>query len=238
MAFLRAARIRQIVDLAVTLAMGLAAGLIIWRTLAAPVIPPAQARPPVVEDVTSAGLVTDIANRPVKGDPAARVVMIEFADFECPFCKKHVEDTLDRIHQELVATGKVQYGFRHLPLEMHRSAIPAAQAAECAAGQGKFWEMHRYLFGHQSELAQGPWLRSADELGLSDAAFQACLRGTTSARIREDLAEAARVGAKATPTFLIGRRNEDREVRVIRKIQGAQPFEVYEAAVNEVLQAE
>jgi protein-disulfide isomerase len=231
---MRAIRFRQVFDFLVTVVMGVAAVLIIWRTVATPRAQPLRAQRPPVQDLESQQLVTSIADIPVRGDPAAPVVLIEFSDFECPFCKKHSDDTFDRIDKELVATGKMRYAFRNLPLEMHKHAIPAAQAAECAGAQGKFWEMRRRLFARQSELAQAVWLGETANLDLDENSFQQCISAASVDRVQSDQAEAARLGAKATPTFFVGRVDGRGVVRVLNKIEGARPFEVYRKVVEDV----
>jgi protein-disulfide isomerase len=230
---MKAIGIRQAFDISVTLAMGVAAVLLIWRTVAMPRAQPPQAQRPPVQDVESERLVTSIADIPVKGSPAAPIVLIEFSDFECPFCKKHADQTFDRIDRELVASGKVRYAFRNLPLEMHKHAMPAALAAECAGVQGKFFEMRQHLFAHQPELAQAVWLRDSSSLGLNESRFEECVRTARGERVREDIAEAARLGAKATPTFLVGLA-EAGGVRLLRRVEGAQAFDVFRDVVDQV----
>jgi protein-disulfide isomerase len=116
-----------------------------------------------VEDV-----VFDLAGRPAKGASGARVILIEFSDFECPYCGRHFRQTLPRIDREYVQTGKVRYVFRHFPLEsLHKEAFKAAEAALCAGDQQKFWEMHDRLFAHQDALATGKLPGHAAALGLA-----------------------------------------------------------------------
>lgn len=229
-------RLRQAFDLLVTLVMGVAAVLIIWRTVATPQAQPPQAQRPPVQDVESEQLVTSIADIPVRGNPSAPVVLIEFSDFECPFCKKHDDETFDRIDRDLVATGKIRYAFRHLPLEMHKHAYPAAQAAECARIQGRFWEMRRHLFAHQAELGQAMWFRDAGSLGLNERLFHECVRAPHVQRLRADQAEAARVGARATPTFVVGFSQDKASVKVLRRLEGAQSFDVFRDVIDKMVQ--
>src|SRR5688500_18159619 len=84
----------------------------------------------------------DIAREPVRGDERARVAIIEYSDYECPFCARYVASTYPQIDKEYVQTGKVKYVFRDLPLAFHKQAFKAAEASHCAGEQGKFWEMH------------------------------------------------------------------------------------------------
>ena len=81
-----------------------------------------------------------------RGNTDAKVTVIEFSDFQCPFCKQHVEETQPALDEEFVDSGKVMWVFKHFPLSIHPQAPAAGAAAECAADQGKFWEMHELLF--------------------------------------------------------------------------------------------
>ena len=228
-------RIRQSIDLVVTLAMGVAAVLIILRTIGPPGAPSARAAGAAIEDVSDAQLTARITGAPVLGDRSARVAMIEFSDFECPFCKRYVDETFSRIKDEFIATGRIQYAARHLPLEQtHPNALRAAQAAACAADQGKFWEMRDYLFARQAELAQDVWLRDAAVLGLDEKVFHDCLSGASADRIRADQAAATGLGATATPTFLVGVVEPDGTIRILRRIAGAHPFEAFADAIEQV----
>ncbi|HKY22058.1 MAG TPA: thioredoxin domain-containing protein [Vicinamibacterales bacterium] len=179
----------------------------------------------------------NIAGSSWKGSPSAKLVLVEYSDFECPFCARHSQAAYRQIQQRFVDTGKLRYVFRHLPLEnMHLNARKAAEAAECAGEQGKFWEMHDRLFANQKALSVadlGTYAR-AEQLNISD--FEMCLNeGKMSAKVRDDLADAARVGLTGTPAFLIGVSEGDGVVRALRRIMGAQPYEVFELALNELL---
>lgn len=189
--------------------------------------------PPVAPDNRE----ISIADAFVKGGPGAGVVVVEFSDFQCPFCARHARQTLPQIEREYVATGKVLYAMRHLPLEaIHPDAFRAAAAAECAGDQGKFWPMHERLFGNQQALSVADISRYAGESGLDAGAFQKCLDGDThGAKIRRDLAEAQAAGVTGTPTFFLGFAQPGGKVKVVRRIQGAHPFTVFKGAIDGLL---
>ena len=136
------------------------------------------------------------------GDSLAPITIVEFADFECPFC--------GRFHSSFVAAKQV-FGdrlalvFFHFPLMMHRFARPAAKAAECAQAQGRFAEYHDLLYAKQDSLGLKPWLAFARDAGVRDtSAFQRCLADTTAmVRVAEDLALGNRIGVEGTPTIVI-----------------------------------
>jgi protein-disulfide isomerase len=94
-------------------------------------------------------LVLNVDGAPSKGEKTARVVLIEFSDYQCPFCARHVRETLPQLEREYIQTGKIRYVTRDFPLPTHRHAFKAAEAARCAGEQGKFWEMHAQLFHNQ-----------------------------------------------------------------------------------------
>ncbi len=145
-----------------------------------------------------------------KGDAAAPVVVYEMSDFQCPFCKRHAEQTFPALEREFVQTGKVRWVFINYPLtQIHPNAVPAAEVAMCAARQGGFWPVHDLLFRHQqvwSPLKEPGafFLTLADSAGLNKAALTSCLqRGEVRDLVRADAEGAARSGATSTPTFYI-----------------------------------
>ena len=144
-----------------------------------------------------------------KGSPRAPVTVYEMSDFQCPFCKRHVDQTFPALEKEYIATGKVRWIYINLPLPMHRNAPAAAEFAMCAARLGKFWPAHDQLFRHQLEWAELPnpegfFLRLADSLHLGRDQIKGCLqKGETRDEIQDDAAGAARAGANSTPTFYI-----------------------------------
>jgi protein-disulfide isomerase len=142
----------------------------------------------------------------VRGPEDAPVTVVEYGDFECPYCGM-AEPT---IRELLAGRGDVRYVWRHLPLsDVHPEAQMAAEAAEAAAEQGAFWEMHDLLFRHQDALRPGELVRYAGELGLDVERFRDDLRRRTrAARVAEDVDSADLSGVSGTPTFFInGRRH-------------------------------
>ncbi|MGD0388836.1 MAG: DsbA family protein [Tepidisphaeraceae bacterium] len=138
----------------------------------------------------------------ILGPPAARLVMVEFGDYQCPHCRR-----ADLIVRQIVGRfgDQLTFGFRHFPLtKIHPQARLAAQAAEAAAAQGKFWQMHELLFQHQEQLELDPLAQYAAELQLDVARFRDELNaGAYSQRVREDIAGGIRSGVNGTPTFFI-----------------------------------
>ena len=195
---------------------------------------PAQqpsAPPPSIVDVT-------FDNQPIKGDPDAPLTIVEFSDFQCPFCSRFHEQTLPAIMENYVDTGKVNFVYRDLPLDFHPNASPASIAAECANEQGKFWEYHDVLFQNQAQwqsLGSDDFSSTAKQyatdLGLESASFETCLSSPdTASAVSQDSRDAASYGATGTPTFFIGNEKDG-----FVKLVGAQPYSAFEAEINSQL---
>lgn len=167
-----------------------------------------------------------IVDDPVKGNETASVTIIEFSDFECPFCGRHFAHTYPQIIESYVDTGKVKYVFKNFPLSFHKKAQKAAEAAECAFDQGKFWEYHDTLFENQEELAISNLRFYAANLGLNTSEFDECLDSNKyKAEVKKDFEEGLELGVKGTPTFFING----------KKLVGALPFYEFENAIEAAL---
>jgi protein-disulfide isomerase len=175
-------------------------------------------RPPIVA--------VETAGRPEKGGGAkAPITVIMFSDYQCPFCKRG-EDVIDKVMETY--GDKVRLVFRDYPLPMHPQARPAADAANCAHQQGKFWEYHAKLFNNQSKLADSDLKGYAKELGLDEAKFAKCLTDKPyKAAIDKDVADGSKIGVNGTPAFFING----------RMLSGAQPFEKFKEIIDEELAA-
>jgi len=177
---------------------------------------------------------------PVKGNPDAEVIVVEFSDFQCPFCSRFYDQTLPLIQQNYIDTGKIKFVYRDFPLDsLHPNARPAHIAAECADEQGKFWEYHDVLFDKQSEWnrlpsadLQSTQTQYASDLGLQSASFENCLKSDKIAdEVNKDALDAARVGATGTPAFFIGNEKDG-----FIKLSGAQPFPSFQAVIDAQLE--
>jgi protein-disulfide isomerase len=175
----------------------------------------------------------------IKGSPAAQYVVVEFSDYECPFCARHAAGSLANIETEFVDSGKVQYVVLNLPIEqIHPAAMKAAQAAECAGRVGKFWDMHDLLFQNQQSLRSADFAEYAKLLKLDGKLFAQCLAGSETARaIRADAQLAARMGVQGTPTFVFGE-IKGRTVYPLQKFSGAAPFPIFQSAFEDLFSGE
>jgi len=208
-----------------------AAAALLWR-LYQPVPPPPGRRPPV--ETVSALTIAPSKVTHVRG--TGRVVLVEFADYECPFCARHAQNTAPTIKKELLDTGEIQYVFFNFPLPIHPHAQKAGEAAECAAQQGRFWEMHERLFEDPKALEVVDLSRRAENLGLDKVKFMKCLEsGQTAEKVHADLAEGRRLGVNSTPAFFVGAIQPDGAIKLLKRINGAVPFEQFDGVVNELL---
>ena len=183
-------------------------------------------------------LTLDVGGAPSKGDNGAKLVLVEYSDYQCPFCSRYVRDTLPMIERDYIKTGKIKYVFRDFPLEsIHPNAMVASEAAACANEQGKYWEMRDRLFGNQTMLAAADMPAHAKAIGIEAASFQQCLAGGKHKEsIRKSMAEALSLGVTGTPTFFIGTISpSDSKVKVIRALRGAAPYANFKEVLDGLL---
>ena len=160
---------------------------------------------------------------PIKGDAKAKLAIVEFSDFQCPFCSR-VTPTLKQIETEY--GEKVRIVFKHLPLSIHPKAPAAHAAAEAAHRQGKFWEMHDKIFADQRGMSEAKYLTYADELGLDVEKFKKDIASSgVKQKIDADAQEAAKLGVTGTPAFFVNG----------RFLSGAQPFSAFKTLIDEEL---
>lgn len=171
----------------------------------------------------------------VKGRPDARITMIEFSDFQCPFCGRFYRETLPHIDRDYIQAGKVRMVYRDFPLDNHEHAQKAAEAAQCAGEQGKFWEMHDKLFDNQKALEVSNLKKYAKALGLNMARFEQCLdTGKYAEEVLKDLADGREAGVSGTPTFYIGYTSEGMTVQAI-PVRGAVPYSTFKQIFDRLL---
>jgi protein-disulfide isomerase len=178
-----------------------------------------------------------LRGEPVKGDSAARVAVIEYADFECPFCGQYMRQAYPQIVDNYIKTGKIKYFYRDLPLSMHSHAMVAAQAALCAGDQGKFWEMHDSLFANQGALTENDMANRAKSLGMDSGELTQCVSSEKySKEIEKSATEAQSMGIDGTPTFFLGVIQENgKVVKVEKTIVGAHSYKTFKSDLDELL---
>jgi protein-disulfide isomerase len=169
-----------------------------------------------------------LAGIPMVGQLSAKIVVLEYSDFECPYCYRFAVNTLPAIRTQYVDSGKIRFGFRQLPLEgKHRDAVHAASAALCAHTQGRFWPMHDALFTEPKAVDPVSIMAKATRIGLDVAQFQTCLSGDGEVRVRKEMAEAKAFEINGTPTFLFGTVRADGQLAVTRRESGAIPAKAF-----------
>lgn len=192
--------------------------------------PPSQPAPEL-QDVT-----TSIDDDPVKGNADAPVTIVEFSDYQCPFCGRFVKQTFPELNEKYIVTGKVKYVFRDFPLEFHKLAPKASEAANCAGDKGKYWEMHDKLFDNQTALTLDDLRQYAKDIGLDAGSFNKCLdSGKHAAEIEKDLEDGRKAIISGTPSFIIGKTQSGKKEIVGKKIIGARPFSSFEQIIEQLL---
>jgi protein-disulfide isomerase len=189
--------------------------------------------PPQVEKLEGAVAIGSI---PGKGDAKAAVTMIEFSDFQCPFCKRHVDQTVPALLKDYVDSGKVRYVFRDFPLAaLHPQAAKAAEAARCAGDQGKYWDMHDKLFALQPEIKDQKYADFAKQIGLDEAKFDECMTSSRyAAAVQNDVDYGTKLGVRGTPTVVVGLSDGD-QVKNATIIRGAQPLATFKEELDKLL---
>jgi len=198
--------------------------------------PPTGPLPPEPRDIA-----LSIDDDPLKGDRSAKLVLVEFGDFQCPFCARYFRETFPEIEKDYINSGKLKYVFRDFPItNVHKDALKAAEAAGCALDQGKFWEMHDRLFANQSTLEPSNLVQHAQAIGLDLPKFQQCLDSDKYlTEVRKDFADGQQAGMRSTPTFFLGRTEPNSaRVTVLTVITGAKPYATFKAAIDSALSSQ
>jgi protein-disulfide isomerase len=181
--------------------------------------------------------IIDVTGAPALGPESARITLIEFSDYECPFCIRHFTATMPTIARDLVETGRIRYVFRDFPIaEIHPGSPRAHEAARCATDQGRFWQMHTRLFGAPGTHTDAALETQARAAGLDPAGFMECLAsGRHAGDVKASVAEAVGFGASGTPVFFVGTRDlATNHVEVLHVISGAQEYSAFKDAVDAV----
>ena len=185
-----------------------------------------------VKDTGDSGVLSE--GDPVLGDKNAPVSVVEFSDFECPYCKRAYGSTLQGLKDsEMFKNGEVNLVYKHFPLSrIHPDAQKAAEASECANRQGMFWEYHDKLFENQNSLGVSSLKQYAEEVGLDTNEFNSCLEnGEAKSKVSSDMQTGRDNGARGTPYFVI----VNKETGQTQTVSGAVPWNQLKPSIQQVL---
>jgi protein-disulfide isomerase len=170
------------------------------------------------------------------GRADAPLVMVEYTDYECPFCRQFHLTSFEQIRKNYIDAGKLRYVSRDFPLDIHKNALRAAVAGRCGAEQGKFWELRHTMIANASQLKPEHILGYAKDLNLDLGTFRSCMEsGRLLDAVESDMAEGRAAGVSGTPTFIIGRVANGRLEGV--RVVGALPYARFSAKLDEMLAA-
>ncbi len=197
----------------------------------------APAPPPLAPEVDMQKLATGGLKM---GSDTAPVILVEYSDYQCPFCRKFWLQDYPSLKAQYIDTGKVQLVYKDFPLEFHPAAEMSAEAVACAQEQGQGWALHDRIFAQQAEIGTGTvqytetdvktW---ASALPINMTVFDGCLdSGKYAQAVNESLNEASSLGMKGTPSFMIGKRDGSNVVPIV----GALPYGTFSATIDQLLQ--
>ena len=187
---------------------------------------PTPSAKPSNNGAAAVDMATYIDDDSVKGGKDAPVTIVEFSDYECPFCTKFYEQSLQLIEKNYIDTGKVKFIYRDFPLSFHQNAQKAAEAAECAGEQDKYFEMHDLLFEKGVSGGVNAFKQYAKDIGLNTKKFDQCLdSGAMAQEVKDDFAAGQQLGVSGTPAFFING----------KLVSGAQPYSVFEQIIEQEL---
>ena len=183
-----------------------------------------------------------VEGSPVRGNPQAKVTLVEFSDRQCPFCVRHYRQTFPDLVKNYIDTGKVRYVAREFPLtNLHKEAERASQAALCAGRQDKYWEMRELIFENPEKLTDDDLASYAQAVGADPEPWKACMKSDVYARkVATDLKDGGRLGINGTPAFAVGLTDPDdpNTFRATKLIEGAYPYEAFQEAIDELLKGD
>lgn len=169
------------------------------------------------------------------GSSDAKIAMVEFMDFQCPYCVRYAKQVFPALKKRYIDTGKLRYGIRDFPLDFHTKAEAAAIAANCAGKQDKYWEFHDELISNSKSLGDELYRSLGEKYKLNIEKFTACRSDPKSSLgVQEDLSYGTEVGTRGTPNFFIGRIVGDSIVDVVQ-ISGSRPIETFDRAIQQAL---
>jgi protein-disulfide isomerase len=195
-------------------------------------------RPPLPPATSTARATVSLTGEEFSlGQDSAPVTILEYSDYQCPYCRRFHSGAFAELKKNYIDTGKVRFISRDMPLDFHPRAMPAAEAVRCAGEQGKFWEMRHVLLASGGDLSKEDLERRAQNLALDQHKFHACLDSEKYKQlIEKDAAAAAALGITGTPTFFIGRSSNGKLEG--RRMVGVLTYSQLEAALEPLLKSQ
>jgi protein-disulfide isomerase len=180
-----------------------------------------------------------VGDGPSLGQSDAPVTLVEFSDYQCPFCGRFFKQTFTALKTDYIDTGKLRYVFRDFPLDTpHPQARKAAEATHCAGAQGHYWAMHDILFNNQNAFQVDNLKAFARDLGLDTDAFNTCLdQGTYAEAVNQHQAAGTQAGITGTPGFFIGKTSAEGTIEAT-VIKGAQPITAFRQVIDGLLEGQ
>lgn len=167
------------------------------------------------------------------GKADARIAVVEFSDYECPYCAKHYKNVLPKLRERYIDKGVIRYVMKDFPLEFHAHAKNAALATRCAGEQKQYWAMHDAIFEAKGQFSDELLADVANRHKLDSAALKLCMDDPAQlARVQNDMGLGSRLGVNGTPAFMIGRINKDKQLVEYRRFDGVQSFETFESMID------
>jgi protein-disulfide isomerase len=221
-----AASLQRWLDVTATIAVIAAAGTLSWAFLREELHPRSVEVVEARRDSRPTQVLPDrpivLAGAATLGSPLARVAIIEYSEFQCPYCGQFANNTFPEVERSLIQTGKVLFAFRHFPLaSKHAEALRTAEEADCARRQGKFWEASTLFFQQQAHL-KDVTLRSGS-LHLDVPSFDSCLAHDAATQVQQDIDSGRKLNITGTPTFIVGDLVGGNLVKARERLVGAQP---------------
>ncbi|MBI5644165.1 MAG: DsbA family protein [Deltaproteobacteria bacterium] len=190
------------------------------------VVPPQRVETPQSATVS-------IDGSPSMGKSDVSIVLVEFSDYECPFCARFNAEVLKQVKREYIDTGRLRFVYKDFPLPFHQNAMKASMAARCAGEEGRYWEMHDALLENQQNLGDVDGL--VKRTGLNAATFNECMKSRKyEDAVQMDLNDGRALGINGTPTFILGRLDASGKVTG-DVIQGAMPYAVFKTKIEALL---
>jgi protein-disulfide isomerase len=184
-------------------------------------------------EINVKGAEIELGNSPIKGSDLAKLIIVEFSDYQCAFCSRYVRETFPQIVKQYVDSGKARYAIIDMPIASHKYARKAAEASHCAGDQGMFWEMHNQMMSQQEMVGNSSSLATALALNMNQ--FEDCLKTDKYAQeVQKGFSIATKLGIPGVPGFIIAINGGHKAIG-ISFMRGAQPFANFQKEIDQAL---